>query len=96
MGTESCREKKSKQKYRWTRNEWGNYIADKVADDKMHILLDDGLLIQNREIEARTLLQTIPQTGQLYIGDASGTPKALDGVMEHAMAKVLRTQRQNT
>ena len=49
----------------------------------MQMLQDDGLLIQHREIEARTLLQTIPKTGELYVGDELGTPTALDGVMEH-------------
>ena len=36
---------KSKQKDSWTRNEWGNYIADKVADDKMQLLQNEGLQI---------------------------------------------------
>ena len=47
----------------------------------MKMLQDEGLRIQYLEVDATTLLRAIPQAGQLYVGDASGTPLALEGIM---------------
>ena len=34
-----------------------------------------------RDFDATTLLRAIPQAGQLYVGDVSGTPMALEGIL---------------
>jgi len=75
------RDKKSKES--WTQDEWGNYIADKAADQKLAKLEGEGLNITSLHISAKEMLQGIPTAGCMYVGDEDGTPIALNGVMEH-------------
>ena len=55
----------------------------------MHALEGEDLCIQRWEMDACTLLQDIPQTGELYIGDATGRPMGLDGVMTLVYERML-------
>ena len=64
-------------------DDWGNWIADRVAGSHQAQLRE--LIPQTEwfEISALTAVNTLPQATEFYFGDHSGRPTALYGLMEH-------------
>jgi len=60
-----------------TYQEWGNFIADKVAGNNFEELEELGLTLISTDIFARNVLPDIPCFNSWYWGDAAGTPLPL-------------------
>ena len=68
----------------WTNDEWDNFIADRVAQQKDDDLLDHGLHIIKYTVTAADLYASLGIPGQWYIGDSAGHPVLPTGV-SHVM-----------
>jgi hypothetical protein len=64
----------------WTKDDWGNWIADRIAAQDLKILRDHGLHIIQFSISAKELYSSLLYTGQWYIGDEKRLPVEPRGV----------------
>ena len=76
-------ERRNRDRTRWSMNDWGNWLADKVAGNQRNQLDIIALNYDWHETTARHILRTMPRARELYYGDAGGSPIALYGLMEH-------------
>ena len=75
-------ERRKRSRHTWTRDEWGNHLADKVAEgDRLHVM-NTTPQAQWTVVTALDALELLRGEGELYIGDYRGQPKALHGIMD--------------
>ena len=75
-------ERRNKKKNTWTKDEWGNYLADKVADKQRRLIENEFQDVPWVEVAALRILKDIPQKGEVYVGTFRGMPTAINGVMD--------------
>ena len=75
-------ERRKKRRQNWTRDEWVNHLADKVANGNEVVAIKIHPKVQWTTIAAITAMALLPGDSKLYIGDYRGQPKALHGIME--------------
>jgi len=76
-------ERRKKNRDDWIQDDWGNYIADKIAGNsrrKLNLIHDN---IQWTSISALDAINSLPRSDEYYFGDMTGRPMALFGLMEH-------------
>ena len=66
----------------WTRDDWGNHLADKVVEGNRQHVATKLLHLQWTAVDAITAISTLPEEGELYIGDWASQPKALHGIID--------------
>ena len=67
-------ERRKKNRRTWTKEDWGNHLADKVAEgDRQHVVMKIPSM-QWTAVDAITAISTLPEEGELYIGDWAGHP----------------------
>ena len=58
----------------WNKDDWGNWIADRVAAQDYDILRKHRLNVRHITIDARDLYTALKYAGQWYIGYQNGRP----------------------
>ena len=61
----------------WNKDDWGNWIADRLAANDTDILRKHDIQIHYITVSAMDLYKSLRTTGQWYIGDITGTPSCL-------------------
>ena len=64
----------------WNKDDWGNWIADRLAANDTDILRKHDIQIKYISVSAMDLYKSLRTTGQWYIGDIAGTPVLPKGV----------------
>ena len=67
----------------WTKDDWGNWIADRIAANDHDILIRHGIHIIEYTISAKDMYASLPYAGQWYIGNRQGVPVNPNGVSAH-------------
>ena len=75
----------------WTKDDWGNWTADRVAAQDHDILTRHGVQIVQLNISASELYSSLPSSGQWYIGDCTGSPVGPNGVGAHLQHRLWKT-----
>ena len=58
----------------WTQDEWGNWIADRIAAYDLAELRKQGIAYHVIRVTARQVYSTLMYNGQWYLGDKMGAP----------------------
>ena len=66
----------------WTTDDWGNYIADRVACHAIDDLSHEGLNVVMLRITATDLYNSLGSTGQWFVGNTDGSPVGPRGVRD--------------
>ena len=64
----------------WTKDDWGNWIADRVAASDYDTLTSHGIRLTLITVQARDIYDSLAAPGQWYIGDKDGRPVLPAGV----------------
>ena len=72
-------ERREKRRQYWTRDEWGNHLADKVADGNVAAVTTMHPHIQWTTVAAITAMASLPGKGELYIGTTGDTQRHSTG-----------------
>ena len=75
-------ERRKRSRHTWTRDEWENHLADKVAEGNIQFVTTALPQVQWTVVSASTAVASVPEVGELYIGDYRGHLKALHGIMD--------------
>ena len=67
----------------WNKDDWGNWIADRIAAQDQDIITQHGIHIIEFTITASELYSSLPYVGQWYIGHRNGHPVNPNGVSTH-------------
>jgi hypothetical protein len=80
----------------WTKDDWGNWIADRIAAEDYDILTQHGINVIQFRIKATTMYELLLSHGQWYIGDRQGKPippAGLDGIAARQLATAYHQER---
>ena len=75
-------ERRKRNRRTWTREDWGNHLADKGAGGIRQLVTTKLTHVQWSAVNAITAISSLPEEGELYIGDYRGHPNALHGIMD--------------
>ena len=64
----------------WTKDEWGNWIADRIAAQDLSAIRREGIRLQMLTVSVTTVYNELRTAGQWYIGDKCGHPVSPQGV----------------
>ena len=64
----------------WTNDEWGNWIADRVADNDVEALQRQGIRYVLQTVPAKKVYDQLLFSGQWFIGGRTGSPVPPKGV----------------
>ena len=64
----------------WNKDDWGNWIADRIAAQDTDILIRHGIQVIQLTVSATELYSSLPYPGQWYIGNDKGQPVKPHGV----------------
>ena len=74
--------------HNWTKDDWGNWIADRIAAKDHDILTRHGIHIIEYTISATDMYASLPHAGQWYIGNRQGVPVNPNGVSAYLQHKL--------
>ena len=76
-------ERRKKDQLTWTRDDWGNHIADKIAGNAKRALRSLHDNVRWVRISAIDVINSLPRADEHYFGDVHGRPIALFGLLDH-------------
>ena len=80
----------------WNKDDWGNWIADRLAANDIDILHQHGIHVQYISVSAIDIYKALRTVEQWYIGDIKGTPVLPQGVaatVAHSLATSYHRER---
>ena len=80
----------------WTKDDWGNWLADRVAAEDYDILSQHGINVIQFRIKATTMYDLLLSHGQWYLGDRNGKPippAGLDDIAARHLATAYHQER---
>ena len=72
----------------WTKDEWGNWIADRVATHDLEALKCQGIRCHMLKVPAKSIYSKLLYSGRWYIGDRLGVPALPRGAKEMIQANL--------
>ena len=78
---ESHAPKRKINRYTWTHEEWGNHLADRLADGDLDDMAAEVIQHVVLTVSSHAMIKGILIRGEWYWGDINRQPTALSGLM---------------